>query len=83
VSRFGDLAGLERLPSPSRLEVIPYASNRLERAPGDRANPFYRRTDVRPSVGGDFRYGVTAGSRSPAPSTPTSGRSSSTRRSST
>jgi hypothetical protein len=61
VSRFGDLAGLDRLASPSRLEVVPYASNRLSRVPGDAANPFYRRTDVRPSVGGDFRYGVTSG----------------------
>jgi hypothetical protein len=61
VSRFGDLAGLDRLASPSRLEVVPFATSRVERAPGDPANPFYRRTAMRPSVGGDFRYGVTGG----------------------
>lgn len=61
VSRFGDLAGLDDLATPRRVEVMPYVSSRVERAPGDPGNPFYRRTDTRPSVGGDFRLGVTPG----------------------
>lgn len=61
VSRFGDLTGLDGLATPRRVELVPYASSRVERAPGDPANPFYRRTAARPSVGGDFRLGVTTG----------------------
>jgi hypothetical protein len=61
VSRFGDLAGLDGLAAPRRVEVVPYVSNRVSRLPGDPANPFYRRTALRPSAGGDFRLGVGSG----------------------
>ena len=61
VSRFGDLRGLVDLPTPSRLEVMPYISARATRAPGDGENPFYHRTDFQPSVGGDLRYGLPGG----------------------
>jgi len=61
VSRFGDLSGLVDIPTPSRLEVVPYVSAKATRAPGDAANPFYSRTDFRPSVGGDLRYGLPGG----------------------
>jgi hypothetical protein len=61
VSRFGDLTGLVNLPQPRRLEVVPYASTKLTRAPGDESNPFYRRTDTRPNIGADVRYGLPAG----------------------
>ena len=58
VSRAGDLVGLEDVPTPRRLEVMPYASARLTRAPSDPGNPFYRRNDGAPSVGADLKYGL-------------------------
>ena len=61
VSRFGDLRGLVNVPQPSRLEVMPYVSARTTRAPGDASNPFYSRTDFKPSIGGDLRYGLPGG----------------------
>lgn len=61
VSRFGDLRGLVNVPQPSRLEVMPYVSARTTRAPGDASNPFYSKTDFKPSIGGDLRYGLPGG----------------------
>lgn len=61
VSSFGDLTGLLDIPVPERLEILPYVSSRLTRAPGAQANPFYRRNDVKPSVGGDLKYGLPSG----------------------
>jgi hypothetical protein len=61
VSRFGDLDGLVNVPTPSRLEVMPYVSAKATRAPGSSVNPFYSKTDLKPSVGGDLRYGLPGG----------------------
>jgi hypothetical protein len=61
VSRFGDLNGLVNVPTPQRLEVVPYVSTRLTRAPGSADNPFFKSNDVKPSLGGDLRYGLPAG----------------------
>ena len=61
VSKFGELAGLVDLPSPRRLELMPYVSTRLTRAPGDPADPFFRATETKPSVGADLRYGLRGG----------------------
>jgi hypothetical protein len=61
VSRFGDLRGLVDIPTPSRLEIMPYVSASATRAPGDRADPFYDKTDLKPSIGGDLRYGLPGG----------------------
>lgn len=61
VSRFGDLDGLTDVPSPRRLEVVPYVSAKLTRAPGDAANPFFRSTDAKPSAGADIKYGLSSG----------------------
>lgn len=61
VSRFGDLQGLVDLAQPGRLEVLPYVSAKVTRQPGNTANPFYRKTDTRPNVGGDVRYGLPGG----------------------
>jgi hypothetical protein len=61
VSRFGDLRGLKDVPQPSRLEVMPYVSAKATRAPGTSADPFYNKTDLEPSIGGDLRYGLPGG----------------------
>ncbi|MGI9089616.1 MAG: DUF5916 domain-containing protein, partial [Gemmatimonadaceae bacterium] len=61
VSSFGTLDGLNGIPSPERLEVAPYTSARLTRAPGTSANPFFRSNDSRIAVGADVRYGLPNG----------------------
>ncbi|GMV06954.1 MAG: hypothetical protein AMXMBFR53_32290 [Gemmatimonadota bacterium] len=60
VSRFGELQGLRDLKAPSRMEVLPYTVARLQRAPGDAADPFYRKNDRFGAVGADVKYGVTS-----------------------
>src|SRR5437868_12263712 len=61
VSFEGDLAGLVDVPTPSRLEVMPYLSTKLTRAPGDPANPFYKTNAAKPSAGADVTYGLPGG----------------------
>ena len=61
VSRFGELHGLVDLAMPGRLEVLPYVSTKVTRASGDVADPFFRKTDAAPNVGGDVRYGLPGG----------------------
>jgi hypothetical protein len=61
VSNEGDLFGIVDIPTPQRLEVMPYVSARLTRAPGDPANPFYRSNDTKPSAGADLKYGLPNG----------------------
>lgn len=61
VSSFGDMAGLVGIGEPQRLEVLPYVSTRAVRTPGSSLDPFYRSTDLTPSVGGDLRYGLAGG----------------------
>jgi hypothetical protein len=61
VSRFGDLTGLQGIRIPERLEITPYISSTLTRAPGDAADPFYDRTHNKPSMGGDLKYGLPGG----------------------
>jgi hypothetical protein len=61
VSTLGELGGLAGVRAPQRLEVMPYTSARLKRAPGDGANPFYQSNDVGASAGVDVRYGLPGG----------------------
>ena len=61
VSFEGDLYGLVDVPQPSRLEVMPYVSTKLTRAPGNPANPFYKSNDAKPSGGADLKYGLPGG----------------------
>lgn len=61
VSSFGELEGLSGIPAPERLEIAPYTSARLTRAPGTTANPFFRSNDSRVAVGTDVRYGLPNG----------------------
>ncbi|MEO6443908.1 MAG: DUF5916 domain-containing protein [Gemmatimonadaceae bacterium] len=61
VSRYGDLVGLDSLVAPRRLEILPYVSSQVTRAPADAGNPFYESTATTGRVGADVRYGLPAG----------------------
>jgi hypothetical protein len=60
-SRFGVLTGLEGIRAPRRVELLPYTSARLERAPDEPGNPFYRANRPGAGVGLDARVGLPAG----------------------
>jgi hypothetical protein len=60
VSAFGDLHGLHGLKSPRRMELVPYTMSSVIHAPGDRANPFFRRNDGALGAGADLKFGVTS-----------------------
>ncbi|CAN5161372.1 hypothetical protein BH23BAC3_BH23BAC3_27860 [soil metagenome] len=60
VSKFGSLMGVEGLEEPKQLEVSPYGSTSLTRAPGSSANPFYKPNDVMLSAGADIKYGLSS-----------------------
>jgi hypothetical protein len=61
ISFAGDLTGIVDIPTPQRLEVMPYASAKLARSPGVLSDPFYRRNDFKPSFGADLKYGLPGG----------------------
>ncbi|MGI9625646.1 MAG: DUF5916 domain-containing protein [Longimicrobiales bacterium] len=61
-SQFGHLLGLEGIPRPGRLEVLPYAVARTafdQRA--DPASPFDDGSLMSGSMGVDLKYGLTSG----------------------
>ncbi|HKK46846.1 MAG TPA: DUF5916 domain-containing protein, partial [Balneolaceae bacterium] len=60
VSRYGKLTGIKNLHNISRLEVTPYMSGSLTRAPGQSANPFYNYNDLNGNAGADIKYGLTS-----------------------
>jgi hypothetical protein len=61
ISFMGDLTGIVDIPTPQRLEVMPYVSAKLARSPGDLSNPFYKTNDFKPSLGADLKYGLPGG----------------------
>ncbi|WP_420126542.1 DUF5916 domain-containing protein [Longimicrobium sp.] len=60
-SSFGTLTGLEGIRSPRALEILPYASARVTRAPGNSADPFYSETEPGMDAGADLRLGLPQG----------------------
>jgi hypothetical protein len=58
-SLFGELHGLRGLNPPRNIELVPYSVARVTRAPGDPADPFFRRTDPGLDAGADLKYGIT------------------------
>lgn len=60
VSKFGILKGISNLDEPRRLEITPYVSSVLERAPGNPSNPFYNENEINSNFGGDIKYGLTS-----------------------
>jgi len=60
VSQFGDLGGITGLRSGRRLEVLPYTSARLTRAPDRPGDPFYSTNQTVGGAGADIKYGLTS-----------------------
>jgi hypothetical protein len=60
VSRYGNLTGVTDLPNLKRLEITPYMSGSLTRAPGESVNPFYNQNSWDGAVGADIKYGITS-----------------------
>lgn len=61
VSRYARLVGLRDLPSPRRIEVLPYTAGSAAFEPAEAGNPFVtgERSSVR--TGADLKVGVTSG----------------------
>ncbi|MCH2449749.1 MAG: carbohydrate binding family 9 domain-containing protein [Gracilimonas sp.] len=61
VSKYGRLNGISDLKEPRRLEITPYVSAEVTRAPElSTDNPYYNRNQLGGSIGGDIKYGVTS-----------------------
>ena len=61
VSKFGRLNGIENLKEPRRLEITPYVSSSLTRAPERNSNdPYYSANEFNGNIGGDIKYGLTS-----------------------
>jgi hypothetical protein len=60
VSLYGELRGVRPGRSPRRMELVPYSLARMSRAPGERDNPLYRRTEPYATLGADVRYALTS-----------------------
>ena len=61
VSSEGDVTGLVGITAPQRLEIAPYVSSQVTRAPGNALDPFYHQTDSRLSAGADVKLGLPRG----------------------
>jgi hypothetical protein len=59
VSLFGRIEGIERIPSPSRLEVLPYSVGSAESFAEAAEDPFRNDTRWMGRVGGDLKYRLT------------------------
>ena len=60
VSQFGEVGGISGLRSGRRLEVLPYTSARLTRAPDRPGDPFYSTNQAVGGMGADLKYGLTS-----------------------
>jgi hypothetical protein len=59
VSEFGDLAGIDGIVPPRRLEVLPYVVAQQWVTPAQPGNPFENGTKFFGTFGGDVRFGLT------------------------
>ena len=60
VNRYGHLTGLGKLPSPRRLELVPYALAKNENPGVARNDPLQKRNNIVPGAGLDLKYGLTS-----------------------
>jgi len=58
-SQFGDVAGIDGIASPRRLEIAPYTVAKTLNAPRDASGSSYTQRS-RLTAGGDLKYGITS-----------------------
>jgi hypothetical protein len=58
VSRFVELAGIEEVSPPRRLEVLPYVTTRAEYLNHEAQDPFNDGSDLGAGMGGDLKLGI-------------------------
>ncbi len=60
VSKFALLNGLQQIPSPSRLEVLPYFVSKAQYLKHETGDPFYKHNQYSGELGADVKYGITS-----------------------
>ncbi|MGD8535829.1 MAG: DUF5916 domain-containing protein, partial [Candidatus Aminicenantes bacterium] len=60
VSLFGDLEGINNIPSPKKLQLLPYTLAKGAYQPAEEGNPFQTGVDYLGGLGLDLKYGVTS-----------------------
>jgi hypothetical protein len=60
VSSFGLLNGIRLDRGPRRVEVVPYVTSRVERAPGNPSDPYFDPTNLDGGAGADLRVGLSS-----------------------
>lgn len=60
VSLFGDLTGITGVPSPKRLQILPYSMGRSSFLPQEEGNPFQQGSDYLANMGLNLKYGLTS-----------------------
>ncbi len=61
VSNYADLVGIQGLPSPRRIELLPYTAGSATFEPAEFGNPFATGRDATIRAGADMKVGVTSG----------------------
>ena len=59
-SLFGDLKGIENIPSPKRLQLLPYSLAMSAFEPAEENNPFQTGSNYLANTGLDAKYGLTS-----------------------
>lgn len=59
VSRFPELTGIKGIPSPSRIEFMPYTTIKEEFKPSIEGDPFHTGAKFSPGAGADLKAGVS------------------------
>lgn len=60
VSLFGDINGINEIPSPKRLQLLPYSLAKSSFQPTEEGNPFRTGSDYLTSLGLDLKYGLSS-----------------------
>ncbi len=61
VSNYADLVGIQDLPAPRRLELLPYTASSATFEPAEAGNPFATGRNTSFRAGADLKLGVTSG----------------------
>ena len=61
VSNYADLIGIQDLPTPRRVELLPYTASSATFEPAEAGNPFATGRSSTVRFGGDLKVGVTSG----------------------